>query len=302
MKDKQQKKPVSPKQLAANRKNGQRSNGPNTPEGKRRASQNSYKHGFFALRLFPNNEVLARDGADYNRILASLRNHYLPQGDLEDLCVEKIATYSLRLARLLGHEQDVFAWRAPFEARSVDKIIRYESNINRQLEKTTDQLEQLQEARKAEADLTETSGLESDEPPDERSETQEELIPEKPQDLSASSKVRDASLTVPQPHVETDVKRGSAPIDVEPSNRPTETGASNPPPPESGAPNTGAETLAQALERALGIVSADSDKSGLSSGEKYGTVRSYPRRLFETAEEEEMIDRIKRGDDLDELE
>jgi hypothetical protein len=302
MKDKQQKKPVSPKQLAANRKNGQRSNGPNTPEGKRRASQNSYKHGFFALRLFPNNEVLARDGADYNRILASLRNHYLPQGDLEDLCVEKIATYSLRLARLLGHEQDVFAWRAPFEARSVDKIIRYESNINRQLEKTTDQLERLQEARKAEADLTETSGLESDEPPDERSETQEELIPEKPQDLSASSKVRDASLTVPQPHVETDVKRGSAPIDVEPSNRPTETGASNPPPPESGAPNTGAETLAQALERALDIVSADSDKSGLSSGEKYGTVRSYPRRLFETAEEEEMIDRIKRGDDLDELE
>jgi len=302
MKDKQQKKPVSPKQLAANRKNGQRSNGPNTPERKRRASQNSYKHGFFALRLFPNNEVLARDGADYNRILASLRNHYLPQGDLEDLCVEKIATYSLRLARLLGHEQDVFAWRAPFEARSVDKIIRYESNINRQLEKTTDQLEQLQEARKAEADLTETSGLESDEPPDERSETQEELIPEKPQELSTSSKVRDASLTAPQPHVETDVKRGSAPIDVEPSNRPTETAASNPPTPESGAPNTGAETLAQVLERALDIVPADPDKGGPSSGEKYGTVRSYPRRLFETAEEEEMIDRIKRGDDLDELE
>jgi hypothetical protein len=309
MKDKQQKKPVSPKQLAANRKNGQYSNGPNTPEGKRRASQNSYKHGFFALRLFPNNEVLARDGADYNRILASLRNHYLPQGDLEDLCVEKIATYSLRLARLLGHEQDVFAWRAPFEARSVDKIIRYESNINRQLEKTTRQLERLQEAREAESDQIETSGLESDdaisspdEATDEGFETPGQLIPEEPQELGASSKVGDASLTALQPHVETDVKRGSAPIDVEPSNRPTETGASNPPPPESGALNAGAETLAQALERALDIVPADSDKGGLSSGEKYGTVRSYPRRLFETAEEEGMIERIKRGDDLDQLE
>jgi hypothetical protein len=47
MKDDQQKKPVSPQKLVANRKNGLRSKGPKTPEGKQRASQNSYKHGFF---------------------------------------------------------------------------------------------------------------------------------------------------------------------------------------------------------------------------------------------------------------
>jgi len=275
MKDDQQKKPVSPQKLAANRENGLRSKGPKTPEGKQRASQNSYKHGFFALRLFPNNELLARDGADYNRILASLRNHYLPQGDLEDLCVEKIATHSLRLARLLGHEQGVFAWRAPFEARSIDKIIRYESNVSRQLDKATQQLERLQAARKAESDQIENSGLESDDAisspddaTDERSETPEELIPEEPQDFSTSSKVPDASSTTPPPPVETDVLQSSAPMDVEPSNKPTETGASSPPQPETCVPHAGAETLAQALERALDVPPANRDKSGLGSGEK----------------------------------
>ena len=277
MKDDQQKKPVSPQKLVANRKNGLRSKGPKTPEGKQRASQNSYKHGFFALRLFPNNEMLARDGADYNRILASLRNHYLPQGDLEDLCVERIATHSLRLARLLGHEQGVFAWRAPFEARSIDKIIRYESNVSRQLDKATQQLERLQEARKAESDQIENSGLEPDdaisspdEATDERSETPEELIAEEPQDFSASSKVPDASLIKPPPSVETetDIQQSSASMDVEPLNKPTETGASNPPPPENCVPNAGAETLAQAPKQALDVPSADRDKSGLGSGEK----------------------------------
>jgi hypothetical protein len=43
-------------------------------------------------------------------------------------------------------------------------------------------------------------------------------------------------------------------------------------------------------------------KCSLGSGENYGTFRTYPRRLAETAEEEEIIEGIKRGDDLDQLE
>src|SRR5580698_6613312 len=41
-------KPVSPKQLAANRANAAHSSGPKTPEGKARSAQNSTKHGFTA--------------------------------------------------------------------------------------------------------------------------------------------------------------------------------------------------------------------------------------------------------------
>jgi len=258
MKDNQQEKPVSPQKLAANRKNAKRSTGPQTPKGKQRASQNSYKHGFYGTRLFPNNELLARDGADYDRIFAAYWNYYMPVGDVEKVYVEKIAVHSLRLARLLGHEQKVFAWVAPFEARAVDKIVRYESSVSRQLEKTIDELERLQKEREAEANQFETSNLEADdalsntdEGTEERSETPEELIPEEPQDVSTSNKAPDTSLTTAQPHVETSAKQGSAPTDVEPSNRPAETAAGNPPPPESCVPNAGGQTLAKAVEQAM---------------------------------------------------
>ena len=61
MNDKQQKKTASSEKHAANR-NPNRSTGPRTAQGKQRASQNSYKHGFYATRLFPNKELIARDG------------------------------------------------------------------------------------------------------------------------------------------------------------------------------------------------------------------------------------------------
>jgi hypothetical protein len=247
MTNKQQGKPVSPQKAAASRKNGTRSQGPVTPEGKRRASQNSYKHGFYATRLFPNQVVLARDGEDYNRILEGYWNHYMPVGDVEKLYVEKIATESLRLARLFGHEQAVFACQAPFEVRSVGNIVRYESSVSRQLDKTIDRLERVQKARREASNQSEFSDLESedaisnpDEVTDELSAAPEELIPEEPQDDSISSKVPDASLTTPQPDVEPGVKQGVVPIDVVSPNEQTETAGSSPLPPESPVPNAGA--------------------------------------------------------------
>jgi hypothetical protein len=252
---------------------------------------------------------MARDGADYNRTLSSLRNHYSPEGDLENLYVERIAVEWLRLARLFGHEQKVLSYGAPFEFRSVDKIVRYESNVNRQLEKAFDRLDRLQNARKAASNKFEPSDLESDnsinnpnEVTDERSEAAEELILEEPQDVNTSSKVPDASLTTPQPHVETCAKQESASTDVEPLNKPTETAASNPPPPENCVPNAGAQTLAKAVEQAMDLIPADQPKGCLGSDENEGIGRYFPRRLAESEEDEEMIERIKRGDDLEQLE
>jgi hypothetical protein len=296
MDDKSQKKQVSPQKVAANQKNGKHSQGPKTPGGKQRASQNSYKHGFFALRLFPNDNLLARDGADYNRILGAYWSHYSPVGDLEKLYVEKIAVESLRLARVLGHEQQVFAWRAPFEERSVDKIVRYESNISRQLEKAIDQLERLQEAREAE------SNQNTDEATDEGFEAPEEPMPEEPQDGSASSNLPDAPLTTAQPQVETNAKQVSAPTEAEPSNKPAEPAAINPPPPENRVPNAGAQTLAKAIEQAMDPTPEEQHKSGFASRECYETDAIGSSRFVETEEDVELIERIKRGDDLEDLE
>jgi hypothetical protein len=308
MKDKQQEKPVSPQKLAANRKNAKRSTGPRTSKGKQRASQNSYKHGFFGIRLFPNHELIARDGADYKRIFRAYWSHYSPVGDVEKLYVEKIAVESLRLARVLGHEQKVFAWKNPFEQRSVDKIVRYESSVSRQLEKAIDQLERLQEAREAESNQFEPSGLESDDAfsePDEatekRSEAPEDLIPEQPQRISASSNAPDASLTTAPLHVEASSKQGSAQVEGEPSGRPAETATINPPP-ENCVPNACAQTLAKAIEQAMDPTPAEQHKSGLASRESYETDAIGSSRFVETEKDVELIERIKRGDDLEDLE
>ena len=43
--------PVSPKQLAANRRNAQSSTGPRTPHGKHTVARNAISHGIFARDL-----------------------------------------------------------------------------------------------------------------------------------------------------------------------------------------------------------------------------------------------------------
>src|SRR5258708_37481621 len=100
MQNEHHKEPISPKKLAANRQNAKRSTGPQTAKGKQRAAENRYQQGFYATRLFPNKEGLARDGEDSKRILEGYWNHYKPVGDGEKLHVETIASESLRLRRL----------------------------------------------------------------------------------------------------------------------------------------------------------------------------------------------------------
>lgn len=241
MNDKQKVKLVSPQKLTANRTNAQRSTGPRTSAGKQRSAQNAYKHGFYALRLFPTKELVAKDGGDYQRILDVYRTHYAPVGDLENLYVEKIAVECLRLARLLGHEQNVFRWRQdPFEATSINKIVRYESNLNRQLGKAVQELERLQEIRKAQSNQFETSELSAADATEEPPEALEEVAVEPAPHV-------DALPLAPQ-CVETSAKQELAHTDGEPSVKPAEAAASPSPPTESGTSKTG---VTSAIEPAV---------------------------------------------------
>jgi hypothetical protein len=270
--------PVSPRKLAANRKNSKRSTGPRTPDGKRRASNNSYKHGFYSTRLFPSKEQTDRDGKDFQTIYAMNWHHYSPVGDLENLCVEQIAVLELRLARLLGHEQTVLAWGAPFESRSVDKIVRYESNLRRQLEKTLDRLERLQEERETESDQFEPSDIESGD------------VPEEQQDATTSNDVPEAFQTITEPHVETSTGQASVMTVVKPWNKPVESAPTAPPHP-----------LVKVVEQVLDLTPAEQPEKGSGSD---GNCETYPnsfRSLIETPEDAELVERIKRGDDLEEL-
>jgi len=182
------KKPISPQKLAANRANGKRSHGPKTEAGKATASQNAYKHGVFALRLFPTDKVRAEDGADYEALYAALCAHYEPQGVMENLWLEKAATEALRNARILGyHQKTTMHWLSPYESQGADRLLRYEIATSRGFANAIKQLEELQARRASESqqdapeDGEEMSENAAQEPaPDEPNAPAELATPEAP--------------------------------------------------------------------------------------------------------------------------
>jgi hypothetical protein len=124
---------------------------PRTERGKARSSQNAYKHGFFAKPLYPTGVQVIQDRSDYDDMLDGLLEHYQPVGYIENALVEKIAAGYLRSARIVRHEQVIFDLRHPFEARSASSLPRYQTAVERQLEKDIERLESLQARRESAA-------------------------------------------------------------------------------------------------------------------------------------------------------
>jgi hypothetical protein len=94
------KKPVSVKQLAANRVNASHSTGPRTREGKARSAQNSRKHGFTATNFAV---VRLEDLQEVDHLRADLVAVYQPVNSQELFAIERIALAQqalLRIARL----------------------------------------------------------------------------------------------------------------------------------------------------------------------------------------------------------
>ena len=76
---------------------GSKATGPRTEQGKQRASLNSTKHGVFSKVVVLRSE----SRAEYDELLARLREALQPEGALEELLVEKLATTTWRQRRLL---------------------------------------------------------------------------------------------------------------------------------------------------------------------------------------------------------
>ncbi len=71
--------------------------GPRTQQGKQKSSRNATKHGVFSKVIILETESKAR----YEELLAGLRETLQPEGALEELLVEKLATTVWRHRRLL---------------------------------------------------------------------------------------------------------------------------------------------------------------------------------------------------------
>ncbi len=137
----------SPRKIAANRRNAQKSTGPRSSLGKTFSSWNSTRHGLLAKGLPP---LLGKSKKQFTRLLRSLQEDLNPVGTLEQMLVEKIAQEYWRLGVAARYEAEDLSQAGPFKRTSIERIFKYQTTINRQLFQAMNQLERLQRFRKGE--------------------------------------------------------------------------------------------------------------------------------------------------------
>jgi hypothetical protein len=99
------KTPVSPRKLAANRRNARLSKGPITPEGKAKSSRNATRHGMLAKTIVLEGESEER----YLELLADLTTQFKPRNRAETICIETMATSRWLEERVLCIQKFDFA-------------------------------------------------------------------------------------------------------------------------------------------------------------------------------------------------
>jgi hypothetical protein len=161
---------VSNARAAASRKNGARSRGPRTAEGKARAAQNAVKHGIRALKYV----VLPDESAaDFHAFEEAIVDDLVPVGALQSVLARRVAVAAWRLARADRMEVELFEERRWEDAgvgmalirdgngtRSFETLMRYRSAAMAEFMRALRTLKALQ----AEAALAPSSGPQADLP------------------------------------------------------------------------------------------------------------------------------------------
>ncbi len=125
-----------------------RATGPRTELGKQRSSQNAIKHGIFSEVTVLKDESRAK----YESLLRELWETLRPEGKLEEILVEKLATILWRHRRVLVAEGDEIRKDYEFlgmdqQNQRLDRLLRYEASLERAFDRTLNQLERLQRMR-----------------------------------------------------------------------------------------------------------------------------------------------------------
>jgi len=138
---------VSTKKIEANRRNAQHSTGPKTAEGKAKTAQNAIKHGIFVKQLLQ--RAPAEFAAEMETFAQEMRDYYQPVGKLEEILVDKIVVEHMRYARILAVDQYEVGRPNAFWWPAVDRVACYATSANRALSRAMEDLERIQNARKA---------------------------------------------------------------------------------------------------------------------------------------------------------
>jgi hypothetical protein len=151
------------RQIAANRRNAKRSTGPKTPAGKGRSSQNRMTHGLLSRQVLLREE----DPDRFREVWGALWEELRPQGELETYLAARIVSGIWRMNRIVRIEAQLFN-EAPLRAvepeagigkifrldcahggNAFAKLLRYETAIDRGIQRAYRQLATVQAARLA---------------------------------------------------------------------------------------------------------------------------------------------------------
>ena len=97
-------KKMSPLQLDANRRNGRRSRGPTTPQGKARSRMNALKHGLLAHETLVTGLCLKESADELDALRRRFLAHCAPVGPIEEMLVDQIVSCHWRKRRVLRAE------------------------------------------------------------------------------------------------------------------------------------------------------------------------------------------------------
>jgi hypothetical protein len=101
--------PVSNARAEASRRNGAKSRGPKTLEGKARSAQNALKHGLRAQKYVVLPE---EDAGEFAELQAAMIEELAPVGALQTVLARRVAIAAWRLARADRIEVELFARRS----------------------------------------------------------------------------------------------------------------------------------------------------------------------------------------------
>ena len=122
--------------------------GPRTSEGKAVSSRNALKHGLTATQVV----IPGENQADFDQLLADLTADRKPEGELEIQLVGEIAACTWRLARARSREAQLLETQGGLffsdHNPGFERLLRYMGSIERQLNRATVRLQQLQAERR----------------------------------------------------------------------------------------------------------------------------------------------------------
>lgn len=108
---KSRRKPTSAKQIAANRRNAQKSTGPRTAQGRAVSRMNALRHGILSRQVLVQGLTLRENSKELTALHRRFWEDLQPVGPLEEMLVDQIVTAHWRLRRALTAESGEIALR-----------------------------------------------------------------------------------------------------------------------------------------------------------------------------------------------